>query len=787
MQVLPAGWRLWHPFAPSRPEAVLRDLGHVRPGTVVWLNEIQHYLLTATKTLGEHVAAGLHSLMHDPERTPVLVIGTAWPEHWAALTPSPQENETDHHPHARALLTATGTTLVVPDRFSEADLRSLQTAAFNDPRLAYAAEHAEQGHITQYLAGAPALIDRYRTSPPGAKALIEAAMDARCLGHGPALPLTLLEAAADGYLTDHQRNLLSDDWLERALAYVAAPLRGIRGALTPIRPGKAHPTFAHPHYLLADYLEKHGRIVRGITPAPASLWTALTDHASRTDLPAFARSASDRGLMRLAVQLWTAAADADAGDSTARLRVAETLVEAGRPEEALPWLQRACELYSNTPQASDPWLLNWVRSRLVQAGYPEVPGVDDTTWRKSVAANGSEWVLSATVDQLRDQQGLEEALAWLRAAAERGNPSATRKAVEMLIKAGRDSEALGWFQRAAASGRPETAYEACLAAAAVLKEEGRIDEALTWCQRAAEGGQPICAYQAAREAAEMLAEEGRIDEALSWFQRAATTRGLPDRRSSSHAAMAAVFMLQEAGRTGDLPIWLWKRAEGGDVLTMITFVLMLEAGTSDELLAWLRNRAERGDPLAMYALAHGGPAEDAEFWSSRALAYFQSVEGAHDWHQRLKGLDPDSSWDELAALNMAVEILEDSDRAEEADVWIRDRAESGDPAAAKILASRLWKAGSIAKALAWYQHAAETGDHSVVTYIADILGEMGRTEEAIAWYRRTAERKYHLLATDKIASLLEKGGRLQDAGRFKRYGLEPDGSLATPWETPPPR
>ncbi|MEU6071254.1 hypothetical protein ABZ864_44160 [Streptomyces sp. NPDC047082] len=124
--------------------------------------------------------------------------------------------------------------------------------------MAEALQHAEQGQVTQYLAGVPALIERYRTAPPAAKALIEAATDARRLGHGPALPLALLEAAAEGYLTDTQWDLLEDDWLEQALAHVARPLRGTRGPLTRIRPRHGQASPAQPHYRLADYLEQHG-------------------------------------------------------------------------------------------------------------------------------------------------------------------------------------------------------------------------------------------------------------------------------------------------------------------------------------------------------------------------------------------------------------------------------------------------------------------------------------------------------------------------------------------------
>ena len=38
------GWRLWHPFDPTRAEAAQEDLHRVEPHTVVWLNEAQHYL-----------------------------------------------------------------------------------------------------------------------------------------------------------------------------------------------------------------------------------------------------------------------------------------------------------------------------------------------------------------------------------------------------------------------------------------------------------------------------------------------------------------------------------------------------------------------------------------------------------------------------------------------------------------------------------------------------------------------------------------------------------------------
>ena len=260
VHALPAGWRLWHPIFPDRAEAFLAELERVGPRTVVWLNETQFYLLTGDPLAGERVAAGLRDLLRDPARGPVLVLGTIWPRYWQPLTAPPTPDGRDPHAHARELLVGAG--IEVPDTFTGPALEALAAAARDDPRLA-AAQKAGDGQVTQFLAGVPVLLERYRTAPSVARAVIDAALDARALGHGPALPHALLEAAATGYLTDQQwEEDAGEDWLDQALAYTAAPCRGVRGPLTRIRPRLGQPTFSQPHYRLADYLEQIGRADR---------------------------------------------------------------------------------------------------------------------------------------------------------------------------------------------------------------------------------------------------------------------------------------------------------------------------------------------------------------------------------------------------------------------------------------------------------------------------------------------------------------------------------------------
>ena len=315
VKALPAEWRVWHPIDPTRPDAALAELDNIAPRTVVWLNDADLYL--AQDQLGEQVAAGLRNLLRSPERGPVLVLATLWREPWDTLTT--RDTLEDPHAHARELLD--GPTIEVPDAFTEADHAALADAADADPRIAEAATQAEDGQITQYLAGVPVLMKRYRAAGPATKALIHAAMDARRLGAGPHLPLALLAAAAPGYLTDTEwtQTQAAGDWLGQALDYLTTPCNGIPGILTPItaeRPRNQRSTSVAgvasrqpnragqgPLYQLADYLHQHGQRHRADQIPPIDFWTATAAYAHPTDLFDLAGAAWKCRLYRDAIQL----------------------------------------------------------------------------------------------------------------------------------------------------------------------------------------------------------------------------------------------------------------------------------------------------------------------------------------------------------------------------------------------------------------------------------------------------------------------------------------------------
>jgi RNA polymerase sigma factor (sigma-70 family) len=350
-------WRLWHPIDPTRPDAALRELTTVGPQSVVWLNEAQFYLNTPDSDLGERVAAGLRGLLRDPARAPVLVLATLWPQFWDRLTARPL-GSADPHAQARELLS--GRDIPVPATFTAAQLQSL--GQVGDSRLAMAAAAAPDRHITQFLAGAPELLARYRNAPPAAAALINAAIDARRLGMGAGLPQAFLADAALGYLTSTEWELLGEGWLEQALAYTAAPCKGISGPLTRIhaRPATFHAigsgsqasdeqsasdkgsVAGMPLYRLADYLDQYGRQHRENLFPPATFWAAANSHASPSDQVALGNAAYCLGRYRYATQLReNAVAYISLDDPAAVAALLDKLRAAGADEQVSTLADRA--------------------------------------------------------------------------------------------------------------------------------------------------------------------------------------------------------------------------------------------------------------------------------------------------------------------------------------------------------------------------------------------------------------------------------------------------------------
>ena len=188
-------WWLVHPAGPDEVAALAAA---PPPRTVVWLDELQRYLD------GEHGLTGgvVRALLSAPD--PVVIIGTLWPDRYAAYTTVPAPGGADPHAREREVLDLAAV-IRIGAEFSPAEQDRARAAAARDRRLAVALGAAGYG-LTQTLAAAPQLVARWedaQAADPYAWAVLTAALDAARLG--ARAPLQRRPAARRGAGLLHQR------------------------------------------------------------------------------------------------------------------------------------------------------------------------------------------------------------------------------------------------------------------------------------------------------------------------------------------------------------------------------------------------------------------------------------------------------------------------------------------------------------------------------------------------------------------------------------------------------
>ncbi|KWX05859.1 hypothetical protein TH66_00550 [Carbonactinospora thermoautotrophica] len=580
-----AGWRLVFP----RSAAELVELaasGRIAERTVVWLNETQDYLDGAE---GERAATALAGLLDQGRR--LVVIGTLWPEYWNRFTHQPQEGEPDPHRATRTLLRA-ACRIDVPEDFTGAD-RQVRARAERDPRLAEAVKLAGPSQrIIQQLAAGPDLINRYRDADCYARAVLTAAIDARRLGHLSPLAPAFLREAARGYLTGTELAEAGPDWFTQALAYATVKVRGAQAPLAPTgtRPGRTD------GFLLADYLDQHGRTARRAARIPDTLWNAAAHHVRNPDdLARLGQAAWYRARYRLAVPLLTQAAEAGNGD--AAFRLAGLLAEAGRIDEAI-------ERFTRLAEAGNPHAASRLADLLAGVGRTE-EAIERLTPLAEAGSGDAAYFLA---DLLAGVGRTEEAIERLTPRVEAGDPIAASCLADLLAEAGRIDEAIERFTRLAEAGNLHAA--SCLAD--LLAGVGRIEEAIEWFARVAEAGNLIAAFRLAG----LLAEAGPIDEAIERFTRLAEAGNL-------HAASCLADLLAGVGRIEEAIEWFARVAEAGNLIAASCLAdLLAGVGRIEEAIEWFTRAAEAGDPRAARSLADllagVGRIEEAIEWFTRA-------------------------------------------------------------------------------------------------------------------------------------------------------------------------
>ena len=226
-----------------------------------------------------------------------MIVGTLWPELYAAYTALPAPGDADRHARERDVLKLADVVRIGPE-FSPAEQDRARAAAARDPRLAVALDATGYG-MTQTLAAAPQLVARWedaRTASPYAWAVLTAALDVARLGARALLSVDFLRAAAPGYCTSRQLAEAPDDWFGQALAYATAKVHGAAAALSPAgsRIGQVD------GYTPADYLIQHATRERRAARVPASTWDAALGHLHD---PADTTRLADNALARLLLLL----------------------------------------------------------------------------------------------------------------------------------------------------------------------------------------------------------------------------------------------------------------------------------------------------------------------------------------------------------------------------------------------------------------------------------------------------------------------------------------------------
>ncbi len=640
-------WWLVHPAASAEVAA----LAQVPPSrTVVWLDELQRYL-------GENqglTGAVIRALVDASQ--PTVVIGTLWPDRYAAFAAVPAPNGADPHSREREVLGLAETVRIDPE-FTRAEQDRACEAAARDPRLRAALGSTGYG-LTQTLAAAPQLVSRWqdaKTASPYGWALLTAALDTARLGVQAPITADLLRAAAVGYCTSRQQAEAPDNWFEQALAYSTEMLHGAAAALSPVASGMGQIA----GYLAADYLVQHASRERRYARVPASTWEAVIGQVQDpADITRLAASAKGRLLHRYALPLYRRAAADDPVHATWHL--AELLAMRGDLDEL-----------RTRADAGDTNAAYYLANLLLEHG--------DRDELQTRAGAGDDSASIRLAELLTMRCDLDE----LRTRADAGDRSAAVRLSRLLAMRGDLDE----LRTRADAGDTDAAQRL----AGLLREHGDQDA----LRARADAGD----RKAAAELSWFLAGRGDCDELRS--------------RADAGDEIAAEQLVPLLEQRGDLD-GLRTRADAGDKdAAMRLDYLLAERRDPDAAAQMLSDRADAGDRWAVVRLS-------------------QLLVRRGD----LDGLRARADAGDNAAAMWLYNIL-----AERGDLeGLRARADAGEGIAGAILGRELEKRGDL------------DGLHALAAAGAG--------------------------NADMLSRVLIKQGRSEEAGRLRRLGLDPDGSIA---------
>jgi tetratricopeptide (TPR) repeat protein len=133
---------------------------------------------------------------------------------------------------------------------------------------------------------------------------------------------------------------------------------------------------------------------------------------------------------------------------------------------------------------------------------------------------------------------------------------------------------------------------------------------------------------------------------------------------------------------------------------------------------------------------------------------------------------------------MVADLMVNVGRTDEAILSLQECASRGDAAAAKRLGDLLRKIARSDEALVEYVRAFEGGEIEALIALADLFIEIGDLRQSISAYQAAAYLGYKD-ALDQAVEITRRAQSAESAARLGRYGLEPGGRPADPWQPDP--
>ncbi|WP_225840158.1 tetratricopeptide repeat protein [Streptomyces sp. NK08204] len=525
--------RLYTPYPGEdlRPlVAALRD----DPGIyVIWLDELAEHL--GTGGLNLRLLGRLNELG-------AVVLATMTPSEYYRRRAGTASGDR---------VVAAARTVVLEREWSESELQRL--AADDDPRAYPAYMWSGREGAASYFAVGHLLFDEWqregtRQAHPRGQLLVRAAVDlARC-GVTGAVPAHLIKSVHERYTGEETEK---GESFEDAFAWATAPMFGVSGLLVA---GDERDTWRAYGALVAEALGSGD-----LEPVPDEVWWTLLDAAALGEpldreavlgaAHAALRSRIEAGDVEATFSLAVRTEGdegvsllrraADAGHGPAAADVAEILLEEGKEQEALPYLEIAAE-------SGDSWAVlhlarmhrsqaeRWLRAAAEAGNGAAAHELGDMVVGSGREDEAFHWYLKAvaaghhqvagSLGVLLSNWAVPEAEKWLRYGMEWGDVRAANSLGVFLSNVKHDDEAETEpvFRQAAEGGNPSAAVNLGLE----LEDLGREEEALTWYRKGHERG---AAYAELR-IAELLMKEGKNEEAADWFRRAAAVdpQGIPE-------------------------------------------------------------------------------------------------------------------------------------------------------------------------------------------------------------------------------------------------------------------